>query len=349
MTLEQLTLLALGILQEVHLNRETLMKYIAWGAGKLLELYVAEKKDHGVISCIDSNSTRSNILGVPVVRPDDINFGNLDGAVIVIFAISSAAVQSIFQILTLKGLKYGKDFILYSALFFFDFAEKLYFDFGLQVDKDTCRQYEAFVLNSIKPHHTTVLGTVLLDAVINRIHQESVPGMFMEVGAFEGGNALALLMLNKHAASRRYYVMDSFEGFPEVSDLDPSRCGAGDYATKTPYEQILNGFAEFDNIEVIRGFVPTSFANLPEDSVFSLVFYDCDLYLPALDTFKFAWNKLSPGGYMVVHDYCSETGGYEGVKAAVDEYFEGLPVTVVDFFENTMAVIQKPLVEESIA
>ena len=320
------------------------MKYIAWGASKLLELYVAEKKDHGVAVCIDSYSTRSNILGVPVVRPDDVNFDDLSGTVIVIFAASSGAVQSLFSILTLRGLKYGKDFILYSTLFFPAFAEKFYSRFGLQVDRDACRRYEAFVLNSIKPHHTTVLGTVLLDAIINRIHQASVPGSIMEVGAFEGGNALALLMLNKKVASRHYFVMDSFEGFPEVSDCDPSQILAGDYATKTPYEQILNGFAGFDNIEVIKGFVPASFASLPEDSIFSIVFYDCDLYQPALDTFRFAWDRLSPGGYMVVHDYCAEAGGFEGVKAAVDEYFGGLPVTVAEFFENTMAVIQKPLI-----
>ena len=197
------------------------------------------------------------------------------------------------------------------------------------------------MLNSIKPHHTTVLGTVLLDAVVNQIHQASVPGAIMEVGAYEGGNALALLILNPITAGRRYYVMDSFEGFPEISDCDPSRVRAGDYATKTPYEQILNGFAGFDNTLVIKGFVPESFANLPENSVFSLVFYDCDLYQPALDTFKFAWDKLSPGGYMVVHDYCAEAGGFEGVKAAVDEYFG--KAIVVPFPENTMAVIQKPL------
>lgn len=320
------------------------MKYIAWGASKLLELYIAGKEDHGIVACVDSYSTKSNIVNVPIVRPGDMNLNDLNGAVIVIFAVSSGAVQSIFSILTIKGMRYGKDFILYSTLFFPDFAEKLHSCFGLEVDIDTCRRYDAFVLNSIKPHHTTVLGTVLLDAVVEQIHQASVPGAIMEVGAFEGGNALALLMLNNVVAGRRYYVMDSFEGFPEVSDFDPSRFVAGDYATITSYEYILNGFAEFENTEVIRGFVPASFANLPEDSVFSLVFYDCDLYQPALDTFKFAWSKLSPGGYMVVHDYCAEVGGFEGVKAAVDEYFGGLPVTVVAFPESTMAVIQKPLI-----
>ena len=47
---------------------------------------------------------------------------------------------------------------------------------------------------------------------------------------------------------------------------------------------------------------------------------------------------------MVVHDYCTEIGGFEGVKVAVREFFGELPVVVVEFFENTMAVIQKPLI-----
>lgn len=318
------------------------MKYVAWSASKLLEIYLAKKEDHGFIACVDSNSTKFAIEGVPVIRPDDVNFDQLQDVVIVIFAVTSAGMQAISRLLTSKGLRYGMDFILCSTLYFPDFAQKLYLNFGLCVDKETCMRYEAFVLNSIKSHHTTVLGTVLLDSIISSTSLASVPGMILEVGAYEGGNALALLMLNKAVSSRQYCMIDSFEGFPEISENDPTDYGAGYYATKTPFEQIVNDFSGFDNTMVIKGFVPSAFSNLPEDAVFSLVFYDCDLYQPAIDTFKFSWDRLSPGGYMIVHDYCAEVGGFKGVKAAVNEYFVGLQVTVVDFFENTMAVIQKP-------
>jgi hypothetical protein len=319
------------------------VKYIAWGASKLLELYLENNLSHGVVSCIDSYSLRTNISGVPVIRPDDVDFGNLNGYVIVVFAASSVALQAIFSILTRKGLRYQKDFILYSTLFYPGFVAKLKTSFGLETDSNTCSRYESFVLNTIKPHHTTVLGTVLLDSVVNQLNRESVSGAIAEVGAFEGGNALALLMLNPAVSDRRYYVMDSFEGFPEVSQLDPSAFGVGDYATHTPYEQILNSFSQFENVEIVKGFVPDSFGKLPRDVTFSLVFYDCDLYQPALDTFRFSWDKLNLGGYMVVHDYCAEAGGFEGVKAAVQEFFGMLHVPVVYFPENTMALIHKPL------
>lgn len=320
------------------------MRYLAWGASKLLELYLEDNPGHEFAVCVDSYSTRADICGVPVVRPESIDFAKLDGKVIVVFAASSTAVQAIFSILTRKGLRYRKDFELYSSFLFHDFAERARTAFGLAIGDDACRRYEAFVLNSIKPHHTTILGTVLIDAMMEQIDRTAIPGAIAEVGAFEGGNALALLTLNRCLSDRRYYVMDSFEGFPEISTQDPSAFGLGDYATKTPFEQIVNGFCEFDNVIVVKGFVPDSFSLLPDDIRFSLVFYDCDLYQPALDTFRFAWDRLNPGGYMVVHDYCAEAGGFEGVKVAVHEYFDTLPVTMVDFPQNTMAVIRKPLV-----
>jgi len=304
-----------------------------------------QNNEHDIVACIDGYCTHDKICGIPILHPSKINFTGLD-EVIVIFAVSSEAIQSIFAFLSRLGLTFRKDFILYSEFFYLHFCSKAFKNLeSLSIEKGSCQRYEAFVLNSVKPHHTTILGSVLLDALLDRIHQEWIPGAIMEVGAYEGGNALALLSLNKYAVTRPYYVMDSFEGFPVVTDFDPLLFGEGDYATKTPYNLISNGFAVFDNTEVIKGFVPKSFDLLPKDLVLSLVFYDCDLYQPALDTFIYAWNRLSPGGYMVVHDYFAESGGFEGVKVAVDEFFLDLPVIVTEFSENTMAVIKKPLIQ----
>ena len=320
------------------------MSYVAYGASKLLELYIADTPIHGVELCLDSYSAKSNVRGVPIVRPADFNFSSLDGKVLVIFAASSEAVQSIFSMLTLKGLKFGEDFILYSTLFYEKFKQKLDAQFGIIVERDLCRRYEAFALNSKMPHHTTVLGTALLDALLERLEKTSVPGKIVEVGAYEGGHAMALLMLsmNQNALRREYFVMDSYEGFPELSTLDPKDLKAGTYATGTSFEQIANQFSIFENVKIIKGFVPESFARLPLAARYALVFFDCDLYEPAVATFEFMWEKISPGGFLVVHDYCAEEGGFEGVKIAVTQYFGDLPVPVVVFPENTMAVIQKP-------
>jgi hypothetical protein len=320
------------------------MNYIAWGASKLLELYIAETPDHSVQFCVDSYSKKLNVLGVPIVRPEAVDFSSLNGSKVVIFAASSEAVQGIFSMLTLKGLKFNCDFILYSTLFFARFNQKLEQYFSITVAPQLCRRYEAFILNSKMPHHTTVLATVLLDALLEQIEGSLVPGAIVEVGAYEGGNAMALLMLShsQNALLRKYYVMDSYEGFPELSSLDPKSFTAGAYATGTPSEHISNQFAAFDNVTVVKGFVPESFSCLPKQESYALVFFDCDLYEPAIATFEFMWAKISPGGFLVVHDYCAEAGGFEGVKTAVDQYFSNLPVPVVVFSENTMAVIQKP-------
>jgi len=316
------------------------MSYIAWGASKLLELYVRNNSRHGVELCIDSHSEKKELLGIPIVRPNEVNLRNTDKQ-IVIFAVSSTGVQAIFSILSRLGLKYLGDFILYSDLFFEGFKAKVNMSFGIDVADDLLRKYTAFVLNSKKPHHTTILGTVLIATLLDDVLHRQVAGDVLEVGAFEGGNALALLTLQSRLSARHYYILDSFEGFPQISNKDPQNFGAGDYATGTPVEEIVNGFKTFGNATVIKGFVPATFAHLSETQRYSVVFYDCDLYQPAIDTFQYAWDKLSTGGYMVVHDYCVQEGGFDGVRQAVDSYFGKLTVQVIPFFENTMAVIKK--------
>ena len=71
------------------------------------------------------------------------------------------------------------------------------------------------------------------------------------------------------------------------------------------------------------------------------LFYDCDFYLPALDTFDYFWDRIVPGGYLLIHDYEAEEGGYAGVKKATDEFFGPRKIKFPSFYENTMAVIRK--------
>lgn len=71
------------------------------------------------------------------------------------------------------------------------------------------------------------------------------------------------------------------------------------------------------------------------------MFYDCDLYQPALDTFEYFWDKIIPGGFMLVHDYIAEEGGFTGVKKATDEFFKPKGVVIHPIWETTMALITK--------
>ena len=68
-------------------------------------------------------------------------------------------------------------------------------------------------------------------------------------------------------------------------------------------------FSVLEQVKVIKGFIPGTFSQLPANKAYSLVFYDCDLYQPALDTFEYFWGRVSHGGIVLVHDYFSSLAG----------------------------------------
>lgn len=114
----------------------------------------------------------------------------------------------------------------------------------------------------------------------------------------------------------------------------------GDYKIETSYEQILDNFSPFRFVNIVKGAVPKTFADLP-DQEYGLVFYDCDLYEPAKATFEYFWPRMNNGGVLLVGDYVCEKGGFEGVKKAADEFFASKRVEILPFWENTIGVAIK--------
>ena len=313
------------------------MKKIAWGFSKLFQMHIQSTQDT-FSYCIDSRPSCPEFSGIPVCLPERLNQEVPGTFKVIIFAASNAALVAISNILANRGLLYGKDFEFYSDYFWNDYQEKLSRDLGLQASAANYRYVLAYTLNSRKPIHTTILGSHLFLQLLEKV-QELPGGAIAEVGAFEGGNAYCALNHPQYPQSVPYYIIDSFEGFPELHSEDPDTFQKGDYSTGVPYPEIVRDFSLFPQASVIKGFVPEAFKHV-HDARFSLVFYDCDLYQPALDTFAFFWDKIIPGGYLLIHDYESEKGGFEGVKNATQLFFKD-QVKVTSFYQNTMAVIQK--------
>ncbi len=198
----------------------------------------------------------------------------------------------------------------------------------------------AYTLNSRKPIHTTIGGTWVFLEALERA--AAIPGDIVEVGAFEGGNVLCALQSPVWPKNKKYYVLDLFEGFPELSASDPRNFSQGDYHPEHTLEEILVPLSVYPCARIIKGFVPETFANLSADAQYSLVFYDCDLYQPALDTFEYFWPRLASGGMMLVHDYFAQPGGFAGVKLATNSFFADQNCQHAKFWQNTIAIFIKP-------
>ncbi len=316
-------------------------KLIAWGASPVLELYFRNTPDHGFAYCIDKSETRQgkNVEGVPVYSPDKLKDEDHDRILIVITAMSSTSIQAIHQTLSELGYKIHRGYIDFAAFLKCNFQTRAESLFSTSFSEGNYTFARCFNMNSRISLETTVLGNwLLLESLVRTRH---LKGSVAEVGAFKGGNAYLLLsamsLLND---TRPYFIFDSFQGFGELSQNDPAHLQKAfdfDYKANT----IFNDMALFDRAVVVPGFVPQTFSQIKKDERFSVVFYDCDLYQPALDTYAFFWDRIEPGGVLVIHDNIATKDGWGGVRKATSEFFGPKKIVFHDFWETTMSVIFK--------
>jgi hypothetical protein len=304
-------------------------------------MYLEDTSESPFAYCVDSYSDENFVLDLPVHQPDKLHDEPIEDTIVVVFAVGNSALREIMSVLIKFGYRYGENFVLFSDYRLEDFKKKFQKSLGWEPRNHIYRFARANYLNSVKPVHTTVFGAYTFLECLSQ--SSALAGDIAEVGSFEGGNAYGALSFSAalNSTDKTFYIFDSFEGFPELSEHDPDSSKMGDYSTQTITEEIIDSLRLHPTAQVIKGFVPKTFSSLPEDNRYSLVFYDCDLYEPALSTFQYFWERLTPGGFLIVHDYMAEPGGFEGVKKATHEFFDPMGVEIKVFYESTMAILQK--------
>jgi O-methyltransferase len=157
---------------------------------------------------------------------------------------------------------------------------------------------------------------------LSRVEAEGIPGALAEAGVYRGS---ASRFIHRIAPRRRYYLFDTFAGFHE-SDLDAA---ADDLRFRdTSLEAVLRNIGDTANIEPRPGRVPDTFAGLEEER-FAFVLLDMDLCRPTLSALAFFYPRLSPGAYLMVHDYHNPESDW-GCKRAVDEFMADKPEGMVE-------------------
>lgn len=313
-------------------------RFVAWGTGTLLHNYLQMRRAENALEyVVDSfQESESTCEGLPFYPLSRLRREDFSEVLVVLFCVSGNGYKAITKTLNSWGLEYGTNYIDCSELFKPAFIEMSLALFG-SADPANHGLSLSHYNNSLVSPQTTVCGCwTLLEALRATSH---LPGPIVEVGAYRGGNSLLMSQALSFAKdNRKFFVMDSFSGFPEMSAQDP-RSAQGAFNEDYSMCEIRDRFSMFPQVKVVQGFVPDTFSLLPQDQPFSLVFYDCDLYQPALDTLGFFETRLARGGYLVVHDYHSKD--YSGVKKAVDEYSAASGWKPVSFLGSTMAVFQK--------
>lgn len=173
---------------------------------------------------------------------------------------------------------------------------------------------------------------------IERLKKQTIPGAFAELGVYQGESARLLYLMDP---SRRFYLFDTFEGFP-AEDLRCEQRQAATYTARhfanTSVSRVLKRIGGNDRIVVIPGYFPDSVKSMKAEQ-FALVNLDADLYNPTKAGLEYFFPRLTPGGVILVHDYNPK---WSGVIRAVDEFLQTIPETpvLIPDRDGTMVIIK---------
>lgn len=184
---------------------------------------------------------------------------------------------------------------------------------------------------------SSVERLVTLGWGLDGVLRAGVPGDVVELGCHAGHASVWLADCLRTAGtaglSRDLVLFDSFQGLPAPGADDTSPTSAelhrGDLAATE--QQVLDRFAEhgLPPPRIVPGWIADTLDQLPDDGI-ALAYLDLDLFEPTLTGLRAVWPRMSPGGLLVLDDYCDPVrdprawNGLPGVKRAADDFLTGL-------------------------
>jgi hypothetical protein len=171
----------------------------------------------------------------------------------------------------------------------------------------------------------------------DQLMKEGVRGDFAELGVYRG-NTAALIATMARRMGTTAWLLDTFEGF-NPDDLSGVDANQKMQFTDTSLDAVRALVGE-QNVRYVKGYFPDSAAGMPERLSFSLVHIDCDLYAPMLQALDYFYDRMLPGGYLIIHDYASLA--WQGAEQAVDEFFADKPEAPIPLTDGCgSAVVRK--------
>ena len=174
----------------------------------------------------------------------------------------------------------------------------------------------------------TMVGRKRLDNVryaVETVLADGVPGDLIETGVWRGG--VTILMRGILEAwgdpDRQVWVADSFEGLPapNVEDYpdDEGHDLSGVSTLMVGADIVRANFDRYDllddRVRFLEGWFADTLAPAPIEQL-AVLRLDGDLYESTMDALVPLYDKVSPGGFVVVDDY----GAWEPCRKAVDDF-----------------------------
>jgi hypothetical protein len=153
---------------------------------------------------------------------------------------------------------------------------------------------------------------------------EKLPGDFVEAGVWRGG--LCILMKAVLAAAgeqRRVFVCDSFQGLPEITEgVDAPLKLHERPLLAVSAEQVRANFDLFglldEHVVFVEGWFADTMPKLREEiGEIAILRLDGDYYTSTRDVLDQLYDKVVPGGFIIVDDY----GCYQQARDAIHDFW----------------------------
>jgi O-methyltransferase len=202
---------------------------------------------------------------------------------------------------------------------------------------------------SVKPTFTMVKSKNLVNLyeLVQKANSMSLDGDIVECGVWNGGSAalMAFALKNETSNSRRLWLFDSFAGLPPPGPRDGTTENKYyfDGMNKGSVQQVEKAFQKLslpmDGVKIFPGWFETTLTKAEIDRV-AILHIDADWYSSVMSVLQAFYEKVVPGGFIVLDDY----GYWEGCTRAFEDFvsqnkIEGIKLKQVD---STGAYFQKP-------
>jgi O-methyltransferase len=184
---------------------------------------------------------------------------------------------------------------------------------------------------TLEPWDTVRRDMIIL--LLRSLTERAIEGDLAELGVFRGTTAR---LVHHYLPERKFYLFDTFAGF-DARDIrvEGAKTGRKTRTTEfsdTSVEMARGNIApQNDNVQFFPGYFPQSAPDFLSRCKFAMVHLDADLYEPILAGLDYFYEKVVPGGFILVHDFNS----WLGARKAVQDFFRDKPEIPVPMPDKT--------------
>jgi hypothetical protein len=171
-------------------------------------------------------------------------------------------------------------------------------------------------------------------------------GDFVECGVDTGmySRAICSYLGFERFTDRRFYLLDTFEGFP-AEQLTPSERASGLAEHYAPYygdtyELVRQNFRDYPNVVLVKGLVPQTLAQVPSTKVAYLMI-DMNAAAPEMAALEYLWDKLVPGAPVVLDDFAF-VPGHDEQRAVLNAFARSRGVEIFSLPSGQALLLKAP-------